>query len=303
MNDTGSNIDPRIVATVRSLKEHSILPKKSLSQAKNQDLSSEKTSDNSDKREKKEKESKNGKKDKKNKKDKTEKEVEREKEETGVTMTNERKEKKRITNNSMKKNTKITIDGNRDIKKKSGTSVNHRSVSNKIQIFSKEKVNIGGEFLGNTFQAKSSTNNQINLMRYSYNYNNMKSRSKFVQNLLNDMSLKKYKLSCINMIKNDKEISKLYEQCGFEKTNYSYECFVQNNFFNNELFMYKLEMLFLDESNFTKKNFKEVFFKNEIINFLNKNSIEDEYQKQIHDLENIFNNTFDIISNFDLFHD
>ena len=133
--------------------------------------------------------------------------------------------------------------------------------------------------------------------------NNMKTKSKYVQNLLNDMSIKKYKNSCIDILKNDNLVKKLYEQCGFEKTNYSYESFIQNNFFNNPLFMYKLEMLFLDESNFVKKNFKENFFKNEIIKYLNQYNNEEIYLKQITNLKNVFKEGFENILNFDLFHE
>ena len=99
------------------------------------------------------------------------------------------------------------------------------------------------------------------------------------------MSIKKYKHSCIDILKNDNVVKNLYEQCGLEKTNYSYESFIQNNFFNKPLFMYKLEMLFLDESNFTKKNFKENFFKKELINYLKDYNSENIYQKQISKIE------------------
>ena len=117
------------------------------------------------------------------------------------------------------------------------------------------------------------------------------------------MSLKKYKNSCIDILKNDNVVKNLYEQCGLEKTNYSYESFIQNNFFNKPLFMYKLEMLFLDESNFTKKNFKENFFKKELINYLKDYNSENIYQKQMNTLKDVFKEGFDNILNFDLFHD
>ena len=98
-------------------------------------------------------------------------------------------------------------------------------------------------------------------------------------------------------------VKKLYEQCGFEKTNYNYEYFIQNNFFNKPLFMFKLEMLFLDESNFIKKNFKENFFKKEIVKYLNEYNSQDEYQKQVDKLKDVFKEGFESILNFDLFHD
>ena len=104
-------------------------------------------------------------------------------------------------------------------------------------------------------------------------------------------------------MKNDNLVKKLYEQAGFEKTNYSYEYFIQTNFFNRPLFMYKLEMLFLDESNFIKKNFKENFFKNEIVKYLTEFTNEEIYKKQMDSLKDIFQEGFKTISDFDLFHD
>ena len=117
------------------------------------------------------------------------------------------------------------------------------------------------------------------------------------------MSIKKYKQNCIDILKNDNLVKKLYEQAGFEKSNFSYENFISNKFFNQQLFMYKLEMLFLDESNFIKKNFKENFFKNEIIKYLNQYMNEEKYKKQMNNLKDIFQQEFNTISNFDLFHD
>ena len=124
-----------------------------------------------------------------------------------------------------KSSTKISIDGSVDNKTKSST---------KIKIYSKQKeqkINPTSTFHLTSGPGKLK----------SFNYNNIKTRSKYVQNLLGDMSLKKYKQSCIDLLKNDNTVKRLYEQAGFEKTNYSYEYFIQNNFFNRPLFMYKLD--------------------------------------------------------------
>ena len=199
-----------------------------------------------------------------------------------------------------KSSTKISIDGSVDNKTKSSTADSHQAPSinttNKIKIYSKQKeqkINPTSTFHLTSGPGKLK----------SFNYNNIKTRSKYVQNLLSDMSLKKYKQSCIDLLKNDNTVKKLYEQAGFEKTNYSYEYFIQNNFFNRPLFMYKLEMLFLDESNFVKKNFKENFFKNEIVKYLNEFTSEEIYKRQMTNLKDVFKESFNTISNFDLFHD
>ena len=287
MSNASLNIDPRIIPLVRTLKEQNVKSPDLPTKVINQDLSSEKTSENSVKA--KVLESKKIIENEKNK-------VEDKKHKT-ITKYNNINNR---TNTMIKKysNTKISIDGSAENKIKSGTSDNnHRglSQSHKIKIISKpkEKENIHPT---NTFQ---SSTGQLKLKKF----NNIKTRSKYVQNLLNDMSIKKYKASCIDILKNDNLVKKLYEQCGFEKTNYNYEYFIQNNFFNKPLFMFKLEMLFLDESNFIKKNFKENFFKKEIVKYLNEYNSQDEYQKQVDKLKDVFKEGFESILNFDLFHD
>ena len=287
MSNASLNIDPRIIPLVRTLKEQNVKSPDLPTKVINQDLSSEKTSENSVKA--KVLESKKIIENEKNK-------VEDKKHKT-ITKYNNINNR---TNTMIKKysNTKISIDGSAENKIKSGTSDNnHRglSQSHKIKIISKpkEKETIQPT---NTFQFSTGQLKQKK-------FNNIKTRSKYVQNLLNDMSIKKYKASCIDILKNDNLVKKLYEQCGFEKTNYNYEYFIQNNFFNKPLFMFKLEMLFLDESNFIKKNFKENFFKKEIVKYLNEYNSEDSYQKQVDKLKDVFKEGFDSILNFDLFHD
>ena len=293
MRNSQPNVDPRIIPIVRSLKEHTTLnPSNNITSNKIiQDLSS---SENTAKMKFKEKLKENNK-------------IENEKNKTDDIKKSKKGKNSipRLPNKSntmirKKSNTKISIDGSVDNKTKSGTADAHQipsiNNSNKIRIISKQKEQKINPT--NTFHLTSGPN-KLKI----YNYNNIKTRSKYVQNLLSDMSLKKYKQSCIEILKNDNTIKKLYEQAGFEKTNYSYEYFIQNNFFNRALFMYKLEMLFLDESNFIKKNFKENFFKNEIIKYLNEFTSEEIYKKQMTNLKDVFKDGFNTISNFDLFHD
>ena len=292
MKNSSLSVDPRIIPIVRSLKEHTTLnPSDNISANKIvQEITS---SENSAKMKFKEKLKENNK-------------IENEKNKTDDIKKSKKKNSiPRLSNkaNTMirkKSSTKISIDGSVDNKTKSSTADSHQAPSinttNKIKIYSKQKeqkINPTSTFHLTSGPGKLK----------SFNYNNIKTRSKYVQNLLSDMSLKKYKQSCIDLLKNDNTVKKLYEQAGFEKTNYSYEYFIQNNFFNRPLFMYKLEMLFLDESNFVKKNFKENFFKNEIVKYLNEFTSEEIYKKQMTNLKDVFKDGFNTISNFDLFHD
>ena len=284
---SNSTIDPRIIPLVRSLKDKSIKPTKN----NIQDISSEKTSENSAKFKENQK-------------------IEEEKDSNNKKEDKPRKSKGNIrlrekSNTIVKKklSTKISIDGSVDNKLiKTGTAENHRhqaNSSNKIKIISKNKEQKFN--FTNAFQSPSNLINKKD--KDNYNYNKIKTRTKYVQNLLSDMSIKKYKQSCIDLIKNDNTIKKLYEQAGFEKTNFSYEIFIQNNFFDKPLFMYKLEMLFLDENNFNKKNFKENFFKNEMIKYLEHLNSQEIYKTQMNSLKNVFQDGFKNITDFDLFHD
>ena len=290
MSNSSISVDPRIIPIVRSLKEHTTLnPSQNITSNKiMQDLIS---SENTAKMKFKDALKENNK-------------IENEKNKTDDIKKSKKKNSiPRLPNKSntmirKKSNTKISIDGSADNKMKSGTADNNKNQSNnnKIRIISKEKdhkINPTSSFRyapGQTKQKK-------------YNYNNIKTRLKYIQNLLSDMSVKKYKQSCIDILKNDNLVKKLYEQAGFEKTNYSYEYFINTNFFNQPLFMYKLEMLFLDESNFIKKNFKENFFKAEMVKYLNEFTSEEIYKRQMNNLKDVFQEGFNTISNFDLFHD
>ena len=284
MSNNSLSLDPRIIPLVRSLKEKEMEPSDNLSSNKIiKDISSEKTSENSAKLKENYK-NLNG----KNKKE----EIKR----TSKTKNSIRLPGKSNTIIRKKSGTKISIDGSADNKIKLEKTENPRPAAhsiNKISIISRPKDK---RFtLTNTFQMPQLHND--------YNYNKIKTRTKYVQNLLSDMSIKKYKQSCIDLIKNDNLVKKLYEQAGFEKTNYNYETFLQKNFFNQPLFMYKLEILFYDESNFNKKNFKENFFKNEIVKYLNEFTSEEIYKRQMTNLKDVFKESFNTISNFDLFHD
>ena len=302
MSNSTLSVDPRIVPIVRSLKEHTTINPSS-NMASNKIIQDFTSSENTAKMKFKENLKENNKIE--NEKNKTDEIKKTKKNKNSIT----RFPNKSNTVVRKKSSTKISIDGSADNKMKSGTADNHQSIgnnnninninnsnSNKIKIVSKQKD--PKNLQTSTFHLSSGQNKPK-----QYNYNNIKTRSKYVQNLLSDMSIKKYKQSCIDLIKNDNLVKKLYEQAGFEKTNYSYEYFITTNFFNQPLFMYKLEMLFLDESNFIKKNFKENFFKSEMVKYLTEFTSEEIYKRQMNNLKDVFQDGFKTISNFDLFHD
>ena len=171
MSNSSINVDPRIVPIVRSLKEHTTLnPSQNIASNKiMQDLIS---SENTAKMKFKDALKENNK-------------IENEKNKTDDIKKSKKKNSiPRLPNKSntmirKKSNTKILIDGSADNKMKSGTADNNKNQSNnnKIRIISKEKdhkINPTSSFhyaQGQTKQKK-------------YNYNNIKTRLKYIQNLL-----------------------------------------------------------------------------------------------------------------------
>lgn len=116
----------------------------------------------------------------------------------------------------------------------------------------------------------------------------MKTKSKYIQNLMNEANMKKYKQSCMSLVKNDNEILKLYEECGYQKTNYSFENFVEK-IFSDKIFLYKLEFLLTNSSDsIFRKNYKEKFYKEEILKFLNTATKNKKYSVSIENLSTAF---------------
>ena len=110
------------------------------------------------------------------------------------------------------------------------------------------------EHLSQNIKSQNNTNDKNSSIGFR------KGKTKYILNLLNDTSIKKYKQSCISFLKEDTLIKNLYEENGFEKTNFSYDNFLEKNFFNNKLFLYKLEIMLTNED-FVKKIQKINFLK------------------------------------------
>jgi hypothetical protein len=255
--------DARIVQTVRTLKEHP-----NLKQDKKLSNISDKSSDN--------------------------------------TSGNSKDEKIEIKRNSIIKNslrrpsTKISIDGSENLQNNLNNDKNIINKDNKILLNNlkgrlSQSINVP---VNNNFSPISKNS----ILLHSMNLTNgiKKGKSKYIQSLLSDMSIKKYKQSCISMLKEDNLIKQLYEENGFEKSNFSYDNFIEKNFFNSSLFMFKLEITLMSEDNFTKKNFKEKFFKKEIINYLQRLKNDKDYINKKNNLKSEFTNHFNFIKNFNL---
>lgn len=125
-----------------------------------------------------------------------------------------------------------------------------------------------------------------------------KSRANFLKNLMNETSMKKYKATCVAILKDDKEIKSLCEICGVAYTNYSFDSILEKNIFTSQVFLYKLEML-LASDQVLNKNYKDKFFRQEIYTNLYLRSIDIKYKAQMESLNERFDDCAELIANID----
>ncbi len=188
---------------------------------------------------------------------------------------------------------KISIDGAEN--NLNNNNLNNNNINNKENKLNELNLK---ERLSQSLRNPINFNNKNSI---NLNYGVRKGKSKYIQSLLSDTSMKKYKQTCISFLKEDETIKKLYEENGFEKTNFSYDHFLEKYFFNNKLFLFKLEIIIMSEDFTIKKNSKEKFFKKEIIQFLKKMKDDKSYIDKKNILKQCFDTQFSFIKNFDLF--
>jgi hypothetical protein len=205
--------------------------------------------------------------------------------------------------NELKK-MRISIDGSgqstsdsnkleKEIQYKESNSLNKKIGKNQITL---KKASITG-----SKPIKFSNNNVIPSM--------MKTKSEFQKRLMNENSINKYKTMCMTIFKDDEEIRKLSESAnlisnmatstGFtSKENFNLEKLLEDNFFSDKYFMYKLECLL--ESDVSKAK-KEKFFKDEIKSFLGLQILDLQYQNKLSSLDIALDNHLKNIENFNFF--
>lgn len=122
----------------------------------------------------------------------------------------------------------------------------------------------------------------------------LKTKSDFQRKLMSDDNIAKYKQQCNLMIKEDLELKSLMTRC---ETSVSYETFLENKLFSDNVFVYKLEMMLKTES--IKAN-RDKFFKKEIKKVLNLLHIENEYNKKVESLNGKISQHIERISKFEL---
>lgn len=115
---------------------------------------------------------------------------------------------------------------------------------------------------------------------------------------MSENNIMKYKTMCIGLLKEDEELKKLCEYCGFAPN--IFENLIEEQFFSDKIFLYKLEVLLSSESNLNKLK-KEKFFKEEMKSKLEFKSMDLQYEQRLYKINFSFDNHIKNIQNFDFF--
>lgn len=132
----------------------------------------------------------------------------------------------------------------------------------------------------------------------AFNANNYKTKSEFQKKLMSENNIIKYKTMCIGLLKDDEVLKKLSEYCGF--TPNVFDNLLEEYFFSDKVFLYKLEVLLSSESNLNKLK-KEKFFKEEIKSRLEFKSMDLQYEQRLSKINFDIDNHIKNIQNFEFF--
>ncbi len=132
----------------------------------------------------------------------------------------------------------------------------------------------------------------------AFNANNYKTKSEFQKRLMSENNIIKYKSMCIVLLKDDEELKKLSEFCGF--TPNGFDNLLEEYFFSDKVFLYKLEVLLSSESNLNKLK-KEKFFKQEIKSRLEFKSMDLQFEQRLSKINFAFDSHVKNIQNFEFF--
>ena len=208
--------------------------------------------------------------------------------------------------------TKIVSSDSRSAKTTNDTLITNNQKN--IKLNTKEslsKISIDGGV------SKPPTSNTQKKTYQPYNYQNlkrlMKNKTEYQKNILSSTNINKYKNECINMIHNDKELKSMLMKFNLV-TDSHYDVFLENVLFSQKHFLFRLEMLILNdiqESNTLKvfstnkkrlpiKVQKENFYKEEIRRYLLKKIYDDNYSNKINNLLTNIDKHIESLNNFEL---
>ena len=135
----------------------------------------------------------------------------------------------------------------------------------------------------------------------------MKTKTEFQKRLMSEANIQKYKSTCVSLIKDDDELKKMCELCNllpsggsnmFSSKDSILDNFMEENFFKDNFFLYKLETLLASDVSKAKK---EKFFKEEIKKFFEIKILDVQYENKIKSLNFAIDNHLKNLHDFQFF--
>lgn len=122
---------------------------------------------------------------------------------------------------------------------------------------------------------------------------NTNEKNDYQKKLTNQLAIDKYKVQCLQLLKDDEEIRTLVERVKVG----DYGKFIDDCFFNDLCFQYKLE-LFLIQKNGNTKNKKHTFFRDEIKKVLEYKNLDILFEEKMGNVINSLDKQFKSIERF-----
>ena len=143
------------------------------------------------------------------------------------------------------------------------------------------------------FQSKSSIRDKSDRANSVDKMLNFKEKNDYQKKLTNQLAIDKYKLQCLQILKDDDEIKNLVEVTKIPDLGK----FIEDYFFSDISFMFKLE-IFLLHQNGNTKNKKNTFFKKELQKVLEYKKLDLLFEEKMNSVISSLDNQFKIIENF-----
>lgn len=124
---------------------------------------------------------------------------------------------------------------------------------------------------------------------------NNNEKNDYQKKLTNQISIDKYKVQCLQLLKEDDELKNIVEKIKIPDLGK----FIDDYFFNDLSFQYKLE-LFLIQKNGNTKNKKTGFFKDEILKVLNYRMLDYNFEEKMNSVINKLDQQFKKLEKFNI---
>ena len=122
-----------------------------------------------------------------------------------------------------------------------------------------------------------------------------RNKTEFQKKLMNETSIRKYKILCFNIIKENEELVKSLDV--FDIKHNDYEKFIEDYFFREQIFLFKLEAFIINDNGVTKLK-QEKFFKDEIQKVVDFKLIDYDFEKKFNSLNTNIENHIHRIQEF-----